>query len=164
MITSDDLPAMTDHINALFFGGISLVAEPGADAYAQLCGQADDRLIMIDPNIRPAFITDEQRYRRRLNTMLTRADIVKMSDEDMEWLGTSPEALSAQGTALILITRGAEGVDAYFGSEGLSVPARTVPVVDTVGAGDTFNAGVLAGLSRAGLLSRNALRQANSLD
>ena len=162
MLTEDDLPDLGDGTEALFFGGISLVSEPGADAYAALCARSGDRVVMIDPNIRPSFITDERRYRARLGTMLRRADIVKISDEDMDWLGTTPDALHADGAALVLMTRGAAGVRASTTETSFEVPAVRTEVVDTVGAGDTFNAGLLAGLSQAGLLTRAALRAAES--
>ncbi|GAA4215729.1 fructokinase [Sagittula marina] len=160
LLAPGDLPNLTDTIKALFFGGISLVGEPAADTYAALCAQADDRVIMIDPNIRPGFITDEARYRTRLDKMLNRADIVKISDEDMDWLGTTPEALLKNGCALVLVTRGADGVDMVSREGTQRVAAHKVTVVDTVGAGDTFNAGFLAGLDRAGLLSREKLAAA----
>ncbi len=160
MLSEDDLPALGAETEALFFGGISLVSEPAADSYAALCAQAGERLVMIDPNIRPGFITDEPRYRARLEAMLARADIVKISDEDMAWLGTTPAALIEGGVALVLETRGAEGVVAYSSEGEISVPAERAEVVDTVGAGDTFNAGLLAGLWRSGLLARGAVRGA----
>ena len=160
MLSSDQLPALDDTCKALFFGGISLVGEPAADTYADLCERAGDRVVMIDPNIRPGFITDEPRYRARLSAMLNRADVVKISDEDMEWLGTAPETLLKQGVALVLVTRGAEGVDMVSREGTKRIAAQKVSVVDTVGAGDTFNAGFLAGLDRAGLLTREKLASA----
>ncbi|GGG66808.1 carbohydrate kinase [Salipiger pallidus] len=163
MLTDANLPELGADIDALFFGGISLVSEPGADAYAALCAQAGDRVVMIDPNIRPSFIRDEARYRARLDAMLGRADIVKVSDEDMAWLGTAPAELLQGGVTLVLETRGAEGVVAYTAGGQRQVPAEVAEVIDTVGAGDTFNAGLLAGLHRAGLLSRTLLKDA-SLD
>ena len=162
MLATSDLPVLDDGTEALFFGGISLVAEPCASTYATLCAHAGDRVVMIDPNIRPGFITDEGSYRARLGEMLARADIVKISDEDMDWLGATPEALIKGGSTLVLETRGAEGAVAVTARDQITVPARRATVVDTVGAGDTFNAGVLAGLSRAGLLSRAALRAASA--
>ncbi len=161
LLAVQDLPEMHDTVSALFFGGISLVSEPAADTYAMLCQrEKGSRVVMIDPNIRPDFIKDEAAYRNRLGAMLPCADIVKVSDEDMEWLGTTPGDLIAAGTALVLVTRGAEGVDATTATETLRVPATKATVIDTVGAGDTFNAGLLAGLARDGLLTRDALRGA----
>ena len=158
MLTEADLPAL-DGVTALFFGGISIVSEPAADSYAALCTRDHDLPVMIDPNIRPGFITNEPRYRARLGAMLERADIVKISDEDMDWLGHAPETL-LQTSAVILVTRGAEGVDVVTRAGTIRVAAQRVTVVDTVGAGDTFNAGFLAGLREAGLLTRDALATA----
>jgi fructokinase len=164
MLVQTDLPDLGPNCAALFFGGISLVAEPAADTYAALCArESGNRVVMIDPNIRPGFITDEARYRSRLSAMLASADIIKVSDEDMDWLETTPAQLIENGAALVLVTRGAEGVDAHLTGAEARIPARKATVIDTVGAGDTFNAGLLAGLHDAGLLTCTALRTA-SLD
>ena len=160
LLQQDDLPELPDKLNALFFGGISLVSEPAADSYAALCAAAGGRLVMIDPNIRPGFVTDAPRYRARLAAMIARADIVKVSDEDLDWLtgAQDPRALMGEtGPALVLMTRGADGATGYFADAEISVAAQEASVVDTVGAGDTFNAGILAGLSQAGALHRDAL-------
>ena len=162
MLTEGDLPTLSDNVNAVFFGGISLVSEPAADTYAALCArEAGKRIIMIDPNIRPGFITDEPRYRARLDKMLAQADIIKVSDEDMEWIGVTAEQLIDGGAVLVLVTRGSEGVDAVTANGTFRVAAQKAEVVDTVGAGDTFNAGLLAGLDEAGLLTRDALKAAD---
>lgn len=167
MLRPEDLPAVPADAGALFFGGISLACEPGADTYAGLAA-ADhgDRAIMVDPNVRPGFVRDADRYRARLAAMIAGADIVKVSDEDLDWLLPGPDplpakvaALRARGPSVVILTRGAEGALAWLpdGTE-LSVPGRPARVVDTVGAGDTFNAGVLALLAGLGVLSRSALR------
>ncbi len=166
MLTAENLPDMSADVSALFFGGISLVAEPAADAYAALCVREADRLpIMVDPNIRPAFITDSGRYRARLETMLQSADIIKVSDEDLEWIGTTPEGLMEIGQAkLVLLTMGAQGVRGFWSGGSFDVAAQKAEVVDTVGAGDTFNAGLLTGLWKAGKLSKEALATATEAD
>jgi fructokinase len=165
MLSEAELPELPGDVRAVFFGGISLAVEPCAEAYATLAVRAArDRLVMLDPNIRPGFIADEARFRARMERLLAIADIVKISDEDMAWLigDGALEDLAARllekGPALVLVTEGAEGVTAYDSGDRLHVPARQVEVVDTVGAGDTFNAGVLAGLSDAGLLDKAAVR------
>ncbi|GKY89287.1 carbohydrate kinase family protein [Sinisalibacter aestuarii] len=158
MLTPDDLPELPEDVTALFFGGISLPPDPCGLAYETLMlREAARRVTMIDPNIRPSFITDEPGYRARIGRMLAAADIVKISDEDMDWLGTDAASLRAGGAKLVCVTEGAKGVTAHFAAGTLSVAARRVEVVDTVGAGDTFNAGLLAGLERAGLLTKAAL-------
>lgn len=164
-LSEDDLPDLPDHVAALFFGGISLVSEPAADAFAALCTRAEGRFVMLDPNIRPAFIADAAAYRARLGAMLARADLVKLSDEDLDWLtgGDDPAALmdlsgGASGPAAVVVTRGAQGAEATFATgETCRVAAAPARVVDTVGAGDTFNAGLLAELQARGALSRAAL-------
>lgn len=156
MLAPSDLPGLSP--KALFLGGISLVVEPCAATYeALLKRESPSALTMIDPNIRPGFITDEAAYRARLGRMLPMADVIKISDEDMDWLGTAPAALLAAGSRLVCVTGGAKGVTAHWPGGDLFVPAEPAKVVDTVGAGDTFNAGLLAGLRRGGLLSKPAL-------
>lgn len=164
MLSEADLPRDVP-ATACFFGGISLAVEPCADAYAALSERlAPDMPMMIDPNIRPDFIRDADRYRARIDAMIARADIVKVSDEDLEWLGMG-ETLEARawdllsrGPAMVCLTRGAEGAMAITADRTVTVSARRTTVVDTVGAGDTFNAGILAALSEAGCLTKPALR------
>lgn len=162
MITIADLPAVA--ADAIFFGGISLVVEPCADAYqALMLRQARTCVTMIDPNIRPDFITDEAAYRARLAAMFAVADIIKTSDEDLAWItgGTDAAALFA-GTdvQVILLTRGADGVTVLTRDAQADVSAQKAVVVDTVGAGDTFSAGFLAHLQGAGLLTKAAFGSA----
>ncbi len=165
MLAQADLPDLPEAVTAVFFGGISLAVEPCAEAYAALAARASaDRLVMLDPNIRPGFIADEARFRERMDRMLVAADVVKISDEDLEWLmgegalADRAAALLEKGPALILVTEGAEGVTAYGAGDPLRVPAQRVEVVDTVGAGDTFNAGFLAGLGDAGAMDKASVR------
>ncbi|PWK62070.1 carbohydrate kinase family protein [Roseicyclus mahoneyensis] len=165
MLTDADLPALPEDVTAIFFGGISLAVEPCAEAYATLAARANtDRLVMLDPNIRPGFIADEARFRARMDRMLKAADVVKISDEDMEWLmgaGALPDLaarLLDMGPALVLVTQGANGVTAFGAGDPLHAPAPKVEVVDTVGAGDTFNAGFLAGLADANRMDKASVR------
>lgn len=166
MLQYADMPALDAAVSALYFGGISLACEPGADAYAELVVQhGSDRAVMIDPNIRPGFIQDPDRYRARLARMLAVSDIVKVSDEDLDWIypGSAPLAdkvaqLRAAGPSIVIMTKGRDGASGWLpdGTE-VQVAGKLVEVVDTVGAGDTFNAGVLAKLSELGQLSKPAL-------
>ena len=164
MLEPSEMPAQVD-ARAVFFGGINLAIEPCAEAYAALLlRSARGRVVMIDPNIRPRFIRDEARYRARLERMIALADIVKLSDEDIGWLipqgtlGEKVAALHAAGPSLVIITRGAEGATAWMkDGRQVTVPARKVAVADTIGAGDTFNAGVLASLDRAGVLEKGRI-------
>lgn len=158
MLTPDDLPELPNDVNTLFFGGISLVGEPCGEAYqALMLREASRRVTMIDPNIRAGFITDEARYRARIESMLIGADIIKVSDEDLDWLGMDVPTLLKSDTSLVCLTEGAKGVRAFWQGGETFVAANKVEVVDTVGAGDTFNAGLLAGLERAGVLNKQGL-------
>lgn len=161
MLTPEDLPDLPDEVEALFFGGISLVVDPSGSAYEALqAREADRRVTMIDPNVRPGFITDEKAYRARIDRMIGNADLVKMSDEDLRWLygeGSLEDrarAVLERGAKAVFVTEGASGASAYAAETSVRVTANKVKVVDTVGAGDTFNAGVLAALHRAGVLNK----------
>ena len=166
MIRAEDMPELPSDVTALFFGGISLASDPSASAYAALLDrQGGSRAVMIDPNIRPLFITDAEGYRRRMAAMIRQADIVKVSDEDLNWLNPAPltqaEKISAMldtGPSVVIVTQGAEGAIATLADgTSIAVPAVKTNVVDTIGAGDTFNAGFLAKLSELGLLTPEAL-------
>lgn len=167
LIHPSDLPtALPSTVQALFFGGISLAVEPCADTYLHLLNKHyADRLVMVDPNIRAQFIQDELRYRDRLDQVLHRSNIVKISDEDLDWIDTSTDDLStkaakilAMGPSLICVTLGADGVQLY-NRDGLISTAKpkSVTVVDTVGAGDAFNAGFLTCLAKRDALSVTAI-------
>ena len=165
LLSQDELPTLPATITTLFFGGISLVNDPAASTYAALqAREAATRVTMIDPNIRPGFIAGkEPQYRARIEGMIARADIVKLSDEDLHWL-LGPGDVSAlarqvleKGPKLVFITEGAAGARAITATQNRFVAATRVTVADTVGAGDTFNAGALAALHEAGALSKSAL-------
>lgn len=166
MLAPADLPDLPQEVSALFFGGISLACEPGALAYAALLDkEGAGRAVMIDPNIRPRFVKDIARYRARLDGMLAQADIVKVSDEDLNWILPDPMSLREKvltlldkGPAVLILTRGGEGATGFLTSgQEVHVPAVRAEIADTVGAGDTFNAGVLAKLSELGLLTKPGL-------
>ena len=164
VLTEDDLPTVPANIGALFFGGISLVGEPCGSTYeALLHREKDKKVIMLDPNVRPDFIEDEGAYRRRIDAMVAGADLVKLSDQDLEWLLDEADLFKAakqlldKGPKAVFVTRGGEGALAVSHVAETEVPATLVEVVDTVGAGDTFNAGILWSLSKADLLHKDKL-------
>jgi fructokinase len=96
----------------------------------------------------------------RVRRMAAMSDIIKFSDEDLDWFGMQGDhdTLAAhwleQGAKLVVLTRGADGATGYTKSFKVSVPSERVTVVDTVGAGDTFDAGILASLKMQGLLTK----------
>jgi fructokinase len=122
--------------------------------------EAAKRVISLDPNIRPGFIKDKAAHMARIKRMAAKSDILKFSDEDLEWFGLdgSHDDLAAywlkHGAKLVVITKGAEGASGYTSERKVTVPSQRVTVVDTVGAGDTFDAGVLASLKMDGLLTK----------
>ena len=162
MLSQDQLPSLPDTVGTLFFGGISLVNDPAASTYAALQARySAARVTMIDPNIRLGFIAGKEGpYRARIESMIARADIVKLSDEDLVWvMGEGDiEALSRQiiamGPKVVFVTEGAKGARAITATQNRFVAAQKIVVADTVGAGDTFNAGALAALHQAGALTK----------
>lgn len=162
MLSPGDLPLLPDDVEAVFCGGISLAVEPCGEAYEELfCEAHKSRVTMMDPNIRPSFIRNEPRFRARMDHMLAHADIVKLSDEDLFWLLGDGDledhchTLLDRGVKVVCLTMGADGVKAITQSGTTFVPATRAEVVDTVGAGDTFNAGFMAGLAQAGKLTKS---------
>lgn len=161
MITEADLPALGEDCEAIHFGAISLIPEPCGSTYeALLKREHETRVISLDPNIRPGFIKDKDAHMARIRRMAAMSDIVKFSDEDLAWFGLEgdEDALARHwlhhGAKLVVVTRGAEGAVGYTADHKVTVPSERVTVVDTVGAGDTFDAGVLASLKMQNLLTK----------
>lgn len=165
MFDIGDLPAIPDEVEALFIGGISLTQDPCGATVEEFAHRAAERglVIMLDLNIRPDFIGDDRATRDRLGALMRIADIVKISDEDAAWLFPENSAentvlqLLELGPRLILRTHGPDGATGIRKSGNVFRRADKVTVADTIGAGDTFNAGLLTALSEAGVLSRDAL-------
>lgn len=164
-LSKESLPArLSVEVQAVHVGSFSLTMEPIASALKALVErEASERVISIDPNIRTMLMDDPEGARRRLKCLLAHADIIKLSDEDLEWLypGLTAEAFARQalehGAALVLLTKGSDGAWAWTGSHSLGVAAAEIEVSDSIGAGDTFMAATLCWLSRSELLDKKAL-------
>lgn len=145
-------------------GSIALFLEPGGhtviDTLRRAAGSA---LVTVDPNIRPALVGARDAAVDRFHQAVRAADLVKLSDEDAAWLypGLLPEQVLAevatQGPRVVVITRGGEGAIALGPSGVVDVPAISVEVVDTIGAGDAYMASLISSmLDDTGLLASPA--------
>nr|WP_230977499.1 carbohydrate kinase [Georgenia yuyongxinii] len=151
-------------------GSIAAVLEPGAATVAETITRfRDTATISLDPNIRPALMGESTATRTLVEALVVQSDVVKVSDEDLAWLvpDADPLAVARQwarsGPAIVVVTQGAGGAWAVTAG-GLELDVAAVPaeVVDSVGAGDSFSAGLIDGLWAAGLLGadhRAALAQ-----
>ena len=151
------LPADTE---AVALGSFSLAQEPGASVYETVLRRESEagRLISLDPNIRHDLITAPDAYRRRLRSWLPSVGLLKLSDEDADWLGVAhPDEWLRAGVTAVVMTRGADGLTATTPAGRLEVPGAPTVVVDTIGAGDTAHAALLARLYAHGALNRNRL-------
>ncbi len=170
MLSPEMLPqVLPSNIQALSFGSFSLAVEPCGSAYESLLHrEAQRRVVAFDPNIRTRLVANMDVYRQRLARVLKSVSLVKVSTEDLRALygPVNPEEIARQwralGPALVIVTDGPNGAHVLLGNEWISFPGKAVAVVDTVGAGDTFQAALLAGFHRRGLLTHDALRNLTS--
>lgn len=170
---ASELPDLTDPehaslgIGAVQTGSIALTLEPGAEVLAEWLAnirRANKALVSFDPNIRPSLIGDLSAYRERLPGVISSSHIVKASDEDIEVLypGVAAPDVAAkwlsEGVSLVVITQGALGATAFHesGARAQWAPPQ-IEVADTIGAGDSFSAGLLAYFAKTGLLDPAAL-------
>ncbi|MEW7006290.1 carbohydrate kinase family protein [Lentilitoribacter sp. EG35] len=163
-ISQQDLPTISADVEALHFGAISLIPEPCGSTYETLLlKQAPSHVISLDPNIRISFIKDAEKHRARIKRMAEASDIIKVSDEDLAWIAETSNERSqidqwlSVSASIVIITRGGDGADVYTKNYHFNSPAIKTTIVDTVGAGDTFNAGLLSGLKRENLLRKDKL-------
>ncbi|MFI2118504.1 PfkB family carbohydrate kinase [Streptomyces rubiginosohelvolus] len=148
-----DRTAEVSRFGAVYVGGLAAVVEPAAEVVAATArAAARSGVLAVDPNVREDRTLDPVRSLERLRGLCALARVVKASDEDLVrlWPDAEPEAscrrLAGQGR-LVVLTRGARGATAYVrDAPAVSVPALAVRVVNTIGAGDAFMAGMLAWL------------------
>jgi len=140
-------------------GSIAAVHDPGCLAVAALVDTYHvSATITFDPNVRPSLIADRDLARERIEHLVERSDIVKVSEEDLRWIDSDrpPERVAhtwlALGPAVVAVTMADRGAAAVCAAGEVRVPARPVQVVDTVGAGDAFMVGLIDALWARGLL------------
>lgn len=165
-----DLPELPRSVAAMHFGSYSLVVEPTGASLLQLARRNHEgRLISLDPNPRLNVEPDIGRWRRRIDAFSEIADLIKASDEDLETLFPGDDIdgaisrWSSRGAQLIVVTRGSDGVLVSLRGEVFETSGCTVEVVDTVGAGDSFQAALLCGLDELGKATKPGLAEV-SLD
>lgn len=172
-----ELPAMAD-IAHLHIGSFGATLEPGAEAVLAAAKEmAITGTLSYDPNARPSIMGDPEKVRERVEVLIGLADLVKASDEDVAWLygpDTPLEEVLRRwlelGAGMVVITRGPWGAYAKVAGDRdmLVVDPLNIEVADTVGAGDSFMAGLISGLLDAGLLgsaqAKTRLRQATLAD
>ncbi|MDX6300142.1 MAG: fructokinase [Nocardioidaceae bacterium] len=145
-------PSLPTGTLGLHVGSLGTTLEPGRTAVAHLVREAADADVFVsyDPNVRPFFLTDRDAAWRDVREMGSGARLVKLSDEDLRLLRPDDteddvcHALLGGRTELVVLTRGAAGATAFTEGSSVDVPAPPTDVVDTVGAGDSFMAAMLA--------------------
>jgi fructokinase len=159
-----------DEIDAIHVGSTTLIDENTATETLAMVEDARGSVtISFDPNCRPNLVQHKARYVERMDTFAANAAIVRMSDVDFEFLygggdyAGRAKALLAGGASLVVVTRGIRGAQAWHREAGaIEVQAPAVEVVDTIGAGDSFQAALLFALSAIGRIEADSLAQANS--
>ena len=161
----EDLPArLPSETRFLMVGSISMVQEPVATTVETLARREHERLLVsLDPNIRPSLIADREAYFERFERWASLSALVKVSADDIEWLypGLSYEHAASRlmrlGASLVVITLGLEGALAVTATTTARAAGHRVRVADTIGAGDTFHAALLAELDAEGVATRSEL-------
>jgi fructokinase len=159
-----------DKVEAIHVGSTTLANDNGAaQALAMIDDAGESVTISFDPNCRPNLVKDKTRYVDQMDAFAAAADIVRMSDVDFEFLyggsDYAPRAKSmiAAGASLVVVTRGIKGAQAWHKEAGaVEVEAPTVDVVDTIGAGDSFQAALLFALRAIGRIGKDTLARMNS--
>ena len=161
------LPQLGDDVRGLHIGSFSLVVQPIADTLLTLVQrESGKRLITLDPNVRLNPEPNIDLWRERVATLVQLADMIKVSDEDLSLLYPEQdpqrviEGWLQHRCQLVFLTRGGEGATVFSRAHGSwSVPACSVQIADTVGAGDTFQAALITWLTEQGLDSVEGVQQ-----
>jgi len=163
-LTPEQLPLLPDDSWAIHVGTLALGVDPPAAAYEALVDrEAGRRRIIVDPNVRPAVFGDVETYRRRFERLSELADLVKLSEDDAAWIypgltaGKVLELILGFGPRVVAVTRGEHGAIAGSGDAIVDVAGIPVAVVDTVGAGDSFGAALIAALIDEGAFGLDAM-------
>ena len=160
-------------IDVIHVGSTTLVDDAGAARTFALVKEAQgSTTISFDPNCRPNLVIDKAEYVKRMKMFTATADVIRMSDVDFGYLygddddyAGRAESMIEAGTSLVVVTRGMQGVRAWHSKAGaLEAEAPMVTVVDTIGAGDSFQAGLLFALHALGRIGTGPLREATAAE
>jgi fructokinase len=165
-LLDEHLPDMDTGVDggatALVFGSISLIADPTGSTILKLVErEVSRRVVSFDPNIRESLVVDPADYHERVRRGIAASTIVKVSDEDLAWiteeadLEAAARSLLSMGPSLIAVTRGDAGAFALTEKTVVRVDAVKTAVSDTIGAGDSFHAAILAWLYHKDRLTRS---------
>jgi fructokinase len=146
--------------NVLHIGTLVTIIEPGADVlYDWAIRVAEFAPIVFDPNIRPAVMGDRDKYQAAVEKWAAISSVIKVSDDDMAWLYPDQKYSDVahrwinDGAALIVVTRGADGIVGITSDGAVEVPGVKIEVADTVGAGDTVGAIIVEAMIEKGILN-----------
>ena len=146
--------------NVLHIGTLATVIAPGADVlYDWALRVAEFAPIVFDPNIRPAVLADRDLYEAAVEKWAAISSVIKVSDDDLAWLypGQNYADVAARwisdGAALVVVTRGAEGIIGFTSEGSVEVEGAKITVADTVGAGDTVGAIIVEAMIEKGILA-----------
>jgi fructokinase len=146
--------------NVLHIGTLVTVIQPGADVlYDWAIKVAEFAPIVYDPNIRPSVMGDRDEYQASVEKWAAISSVIKVSDDDMAWLYPGVEYADvakrwiADGAALVVVTRGANGIVGFTGDGVVEVPGVKIEVADTVGAGDTVGAIIVEAMVEKGIIN-----------
>lgn len=142
----------------LHIGSLATIVEPGAKSLFEWAMQvADFAPIVYDPNVRPAYLSDIDRYRESVEKWVSISAVVKASEDDLAWLYPDTDAMRivndwmASGVQFVVLTKGSKGLMAITNQDVVEVPGVSIEVVDTVGAGDTVGAVISRAILENGL-------------
>ena len=159
---------LPEEAKIIHFGSISLSLEPGGTIISDFLQKINNNLMLsFDPNIRPSLVPDRDKYIRRFQKLCKITSVIKLSDEDLEWIFpdlTSDEAIELllkSGISLIALTTGKTGAWLINETNRVLSPIYDLPVSDTIGAGDTFHGALLSYLHKKDWLDRKTLKNLN---
>jgi fructokinase len=171
---ASDLGPLPDDVEALYLGSLAAALPPGAayiESFTQLVRSAGKVVIVYDPNLRPSATPDRDAERLRVERQLRQVHVAKASAEDLDWLypGQTIREVTRRwqriGPDLVVVTLGGDGAFGLSrdGTE-LTVPPVPAEVVDTIGAGDSFSAGLVDAMAADGLVGRDGIAALAELD